>query len=232
MTPVFAVDALLFDLDGTLLDSIPDLWVAANRMLASLGQPPRTQAEITAFVGKGIPNLVGRTLSDGRNPDPALLDGALAVFERHYAEVNGTQTVAYPGVVDTLAALAARRVPMACITNKATAFTLPLMAQMGIAPYFGCVVCGDTLPTKKPDPEPLWHACQHLGVRPARALMVGDSANDATAARKAGVPVVLMTYGYSEGAPVDTIDCDGLVSTFPELLERIQYPSTGVPTDR
>lgn len=232
MNRVFDVDAVLFDLDGTLLDTIPDLWVATNRMLAELGQAPRMLAEVTAFVGKGIPNLVQRALTEGRDVAPTLAAGALAAFERHYAAVNGEETRPYPGVLATLDALAARGLRMACVTNKAEAFVHPLMARMEIADYFTCVVGGDTLPTKKPDPEPVWHACKALGVSLDRVLMVGDSGNDAAAARRAGIPVLLLTYGYSEGAPVDTIECDGLVSSFPELLEHIQPGSTGVPNDQ
>ncbi|MCB1960451.1 MAG: phosphoglycolate phosphatase [Rhodocyclaceae bacterium] len=219
MSRLFAVDAVLFDLDGTLLDTIDDLVDAANRMLAELGRPLRTRAEIHRFVGKGIENLVARCL--GETADAAACEAAVAVFRRHYHAVNGVHAKAFDGVVELLAALAARGVPMACVTNKATDFTLPLLAKCGVADYFAAVVCGDTLPHKKPHPAMLELACRQLGVEPSRALMVGDSANDALSARAAGCPVLLMTYGYSEGAPVDTIDCDGLLSSAADLLARI-----------
>ncbi len=221
-TPRFDVDVVLFDLDGTLLDTIPDLHEAARRMLEELGEPTRSLDEITRFVGRGIPNLVERCLTDGRAArDGASLESAVTVFRRHYAAVNGHSTRIYEGVADTLGALQAQGIRMACVTNKAGAFTLPLLDRMGLAQFFGCVVSGDTLPEKKPDPAPLLHACEALGVSPTRALMVGDSANDALAAQSAGIPVLLMTYGYSEGRAVDTIECDGLVSTFPGLLRLI-----------
>ena len=226
MVAVFDVDAVLFDLDGTLLDTIPDLYEAARRMLAELGEPTRSLDEVTRFVGKGIPNLVQRCLTDGRSQrDAASLDAAVAVFRRHYSVVNGHSTRIYEGVAETLAEFAEHGVRMACITNKAGDFTLPLLEHMGLARYFDCVVSGDTLPVKKPDPAPVLHACEALGVSTTRALMVGDSANDALAAQAAGVPVLLMTYGYSEGRAVDTIECDGLVSAFPELLRHVRRNS-------
>ncbi|MDR2688682.1 MAG: phosphoglycolate phosphatase [Azoarcus sp.] len=211
--------AVLFDLDGTLLDTIADLADAANLMLAERGHAPRSQEEVHGFVGNGIADLVYRCLSEGRaTVAEAETAAALEAFHRHYANVNGRRTRPYPGVSKLLAALAARGLKMAVVTNKATAFTLPLLEQFGIAPYFGAVVCGDTLPIRKPDPAMIEHACAQLGVKPAESLMIGDSANDALAARAAGAPVLLMTYGYSEGAPVETIDCDGLLSSACQIL--------------
>jgi phosphoglycolate phosphatase len=128
---------------------------------------------------------------------------------------------AYPGVTDMLATLQAQGIPMACVTNKAAAFTEPLLRLTGIATFFGAVVCGDTLDVKKPHPGMLLHACEQLGVEIGHALMIGDSANDAQSARAAGCPVLLMTWGYTEGVPVDTIECDGLLSSANALLQRV-----------
>lgn len=225
MTVRFDVDAVLFDLDGTLLDTIDDIAEAAVRMLAELKQPERSPDEVRRFVGKGIPKLVERCLADPAISRDAS-DAAVAVFERHYRAVNGVHAKAYPGIVETLAGLEAMNVPMACVTNKATDFTLPLLEMNGMAPYFPVVVCGDTLAHKKPHPAMLEYACNALGVLPARALMVGDSSNDAASARAAGCPVVLMTYGYSEGVPVDTLDCDGLLSNATGLLAQIGPQAT------
>ncbi|HMY50312.1 MAG TPA: phosphoglycolate phosphatase [Rhodocyclaceae bacterium] len=210
--------AVLFDLDGTLLDSIPDLAEACQRMMRELGHPPHDLETIRSFVGKGMVNLVTRCLGDA---SAEAVDAAVAVFRRHYAAVNGDATTLYPGVVPTLEALAARGVPLACVTNKPAAFTEPLLARCGIADYFAVTVSGDTLAEKKPHPAPLQHACRLLGVAPAAALMVGDSANDAEAARAAGMPVLLVTYGYSEGRPVDSIDCDGLLSSLEDVLRHL-----------
>ena len=217
----FSPRAVLFDLDGTLLDTIADLADAANLALAELGRPARTQDEIHSFVGKGIPHLVRRCMTEGTQATEAEIEHAVAVFRRHYARVNGVRTRIYPGVTDTLDAMRARGLRLAVVTNKAEAFTLPLLERMAIAHYFDAVVSGDTLPVKKPDPAVVNLACERLGVSAAEALMIGDSANDALAAQGAGMPVLLVTYGYSEGVPVDTIECDGLLSNALQALDRI-----------
>jgi phosphoglycolate phosphatase len=218
----YPAEAVLFDLDGTLLDTIADLAEGANRMLAEIGRPLRPLEEIHSFVGKGIPNLVRRCLTENTHASEAEIEAALPVFRRHYAEVNGRHTRIYPGIPETLAALRAQGRRLAVVTNKAEAFTLPLLERMGMAAHFDAVVSGDTLPVKKPDPAVLFHACALLGVQTSRTVMIGDSANDALAARAAGMPVLLVTYGYSEGMPVDSIDCDGLLSNAREALDRLQ----------
>lgn len=215
----FSPRAVLFDLDGTLLDTIADLADAANLMLAELGRPARSQDEIHGFVGKGIPNLVRRCMTEGAHATE--VEVAVAAFRRHYAVVNGARTTIYPGVVETLQTLRGWDIRLAVVTNKAEAFTLPLLERMGIAAHFDTVISGDTLPVKKPDPATVHLACERLGVAPAEALMIGDSANDALAAQGAGMPVLLVTYGYSEGVPVDTIECDGLLSNALQALDHI-----------
>ena len=217
----YPVRAVLFDLDGTLLDTIADLAEAANRMLTELNRPQRSNEEIETFVGKGIPHLVRRCMTEGCEASEAQIGEAVERFRAHYADVNGTRSRVYPGVSATLDALRQSGMPMAVVTNKAEAFTRPLLARMGIDHYFAAVVSGDTLPVKKPDPAVLQHACKLLAIEPAQAIMIGDSANDAEAARGAGMPVLLVTYGYSEGKPVDMIDCDGLLSSATEALDRL-----------
>ena len=223
----FAVAAVLFALDGTLLDTIPDLAEGANRMLAELGRPARPLAEIHSFVGKGIPHLVRRCMTENATAGEDEIARAVEVFKRHYEVVNGERTRIYDGVVDTLEALARMGLKRACVTNKAGAFTAPLLDRMGIAGHFDAVVSGDTLRVKKPDPATVRHACDLLGVGVAQALMVGDSANDAEAAQAAGMPVVLMRYGYSEGRAVDTIPCDALLSSMTEILPLIDTAARG-----
>lgn len=217
----FSPRAVLFDLDGTLLDTIADLADAANLMLSELGRPARSQDEVHSFVGKGIPNLVRRCMTEGTVASEAEIETAVGLFRQHYARVNGVRTRIYPGVTELLATLRARDLPLAVVTNKAEAFTLPLLERMEIAHYFDTVVSGDTLAVKKPDPATVQLACTRLGVAATEALMIGDSANDALAAQGAGMPVLLVTYGYSEGVPVDTIECDGLVSNALEVLDHI-----------
>lgn len=223
MNTRFAPQALLFDLDGTLLDTIGDLAHGANLMLAELGRPVRSEAEIHSFVGKGIANLVERCLTENAQASAAEITAAVAVFRRHYQQVNGESTRIYPGIVNVLERLRDAGRPLAVVTNKATEFTLPLLERTGLAQYFAAVVGGDTLAVKKPDPAPLQLACEQLGVRVSSALMVGDSANDALAARAAGMPVLLVRYGYSEGMPVDSIECDGLLSNALEILDYIRF---------
>ena len=210
-----AVKAVTIDLDGTLLDTIPDLAAAANMMLAELGRPELPIDAIRTFVGKGIPRLVERALAghiDGV-ADAELMARALPVFERHYVEVNGRHTTIYPGVQEGLDRMRAEGLPLACVTNKSGRFTLPLLAKIGLARYFRTVVSGDTLARKKPDPDPLLHACDALKIAPRDMLMIGDSINDTQAARAAGCPVFCVTYGYNEGHDVRDLDTDALVDS-------------------
>jgi len=211
--------AILFDLDGTLLDTIADLTEAANLMLAELGRPPLSQARVHNFVGRGINDLVHRCLAESSEPSTAEIGAARELFRSHYVRVNGQTTQPYPGVPDVLATLAARGMKMAVVTNKSGIFTLPLLQQFDLERYFGAFVYGDTLPVKKPDPAVIHHACGLLGAKPEESLMIGDSINDSAAARAAGVPVLLVKYGYSEGMPVDDIDCDGLLTSMHQVLD-------------
>lgn len=218
------IKAVIIDLDGTLLDTIPDLAAAANMMLAEIGRPPFDIELIRTFVGKGLVNLVERTLAgsvDGA-ADPALTARALPIFERCYVEVNGRHTTLYPGVKDGLDRLRAAHLPLACVTNKSGRFTLPLLDMVGLTPYFRSVVSGDTLAVKKPDPAPLLHACAALEIAPRDVLMIGDSLNDTQAARAAGCPVFCVTYGYSEGHDVRELDSDALVDSLVDAAALIE----------
>lgn len=201
-----------FDLDGTLVDSIPDLAAACHAMLAELGRPPRTDDDIHRFVGKGMAVLVERCLTWEGAPEATLLEAGIASFRRHYADINGRASTVYPGVVDGLEAFRGLGLPLGVVTNKPAAFTGPLLERMGLSGYFSVVISGDTLTFKKPRPEPLLHACAQMGVAPGLNLHVGDSLNDIQAARAAGCPVLCVPYGYNEGRPVDSADCDALVS--------------------
>jgi phosphoglycolate phosphatase len=219
-----AVKAVTIDLDGTLLDTIPDIAAAANTMLVELERPPLDLKVVRDFIGKGLTRLVERTLAaayDGA-VEPALRERGLAIFERCYTQVNGKHTTVYPGVKEGLDRLRAARFPLACVTNKSTRFTLPLLEMIGLAPYFEHVVCGDTLARKKPDPAPLLHACEALKVAPRDMLMIGDSFNDTQAARSAGCPVFCVTYGYNEGHDVRDLDSDALVDSLLDAVALIE----------
>lgn len=224
MTHMHAVKAVLLDLDGTMLDTVLDLHVAANAMLRELGRSEVTIEAIRTYVGRGIPNLVKRCLAgrldaaDDAAPPP---QEALASFRRHYAESNGRQAKIYPGVLDGLDAFKAKGLRLACITNKAEAFTGPLLERTGLAGRFDVVVSGDTLPRSKPDPMPLIWVCGHFDLKPHDMLFIGDSVNDFKAARAAGCPVFLVPYGYNEGHDVRNLECDAIVATLFEAARII-----------
>lgn len=218
------VKAVTIDLDGTLADSIPDLAAGTNMMLRELGRAELPLEQITTFVGKGIPRLVERALAgtiDGTATEAEMAQ-ALPVFERHYASVNGRYSVLYPGVKEGLEAMRAMSLPLACVTNKSGRFTMPLLEQLGIAGFFDQIIGGDALPQKKPHPAQLLHACKGFGIKPAEMLMIGDSVNDAQAARAAGCPVFCVPYGYNEGQDVRKLDVDAIVPSLIEAKRLIQ----------
>ena len=217
------VKAVMIDLDGTLLDTVKDLAAAVNMMLKKLGRTALAEAQVRAFVGKGIPNLVKRSLAGALNgePDAALFERALPLYLDCYAGVNGRYATLYPGVREGLDALRGAGFPLACVTNKSERFTLPLLEQMQIHRYFSIIVAGDTLPKRKPDPLPLTHTCGQYGISAREMLMIGDSLNDVQAARAAGCPVFCVTYGYNEGGDVREFDVDAIVATLFEATRLI-----------
>ena len=228
---VFDVAAIAFDLDGTLLDTIHDLAAAVNLLLADLGYPPLPKARVAEFVGRGIPNLVRRVIAEVTALPPAAVeDGevadALVRYHAHYAAILGRESELYPGVREGLDRLAAMGVPMAVITNKASRFVRPHLDLADLSRYFRLLIGGDDLPTKKPDPGPLLHVAGALAVPPGRLLMVGDSGNDAKAARAAGCPVLILPYGYNEGEPVENVDADGIVSSLAAVADCVRYVPT------
>lgn len=212
--------AVLFDLDGTLVDSAPDIAAAANRALAECGVPARGLGRIRGYVGGGAERLIHRCLTDSLDgiAEPALFEVAHAAFFRHYAAGLTTSTVPYPGVVETLEALRGRGYALGCVTNKPARFTAPLLAALDLARYFDVTVAGDTLPVKKPDPAPLLHALAALGASTVASTMVGDSMADLKAARAAGTRVLCVTYGYSPNARLADHAPDGLVDRMLDIL--------------
>ncbi len=223
------IRAVLFDLDGTLIDTLPDLHAAACAMLNDLGRPPLPLESIRAYVGRGIPNLIKRVLANSlhvaEDPNPPPPE-AVASYRRHYARENGRNAKVYPGVLEGLASLRAQGVPLGVVTNKADTFIQPLLEQTGLSGYFEVLVGGDRLPKVKPDPMPLVWACGRLGVSPAETLFIGDSINDALAARAAGCPVFLLPYGYNEDRDVHELDCDAIVESVRDAVKLIRTPET------
>jgi phosphoglycolate phosphatase len=215
--------AVLLDLDGTLLHTAPDLAAAANRMLEELGRAPRAEDELATFIGKGLPVLVHRALSgtlDGV-AEPRLFERAMPIFERCYAEESGGRAAPFPGVVEGLERLRGLGLLLGCVTNKAGRFTDELLGRTDLARFFGCVVSGDTVARKKPDPAPVLHACERLGTEPRATLVIGDSQNDVQAARAAGCAIWCVPYGYNEGRPVSELGCDAVVDSLLDAARRI-----------
>jgi phosphoglycolate phosphatase len=216
--------AIVFDLDGTLLDTLPDLARAANLMLAETGLPQVEESTVRAYIGDGAVRLVKRVLTGDweREPEQTLFDRAMPIFNRHYAEGVARQSCPFPGVVQGLEAFRAKGFPMGCITNKPELFTLPLLEQTGLAPYFDLVVSGDVLPRKKPDPMPITYACGFFAARPERVVLIGDSANDREAAHAAGCPALGVTYGYIPGGDVRSLGFDAIVDSLEEAVALIR----------
>ena len=210
------LQAAIVDLDGTLIDTVGDFEVALQRALADLGWPPVGRAFIARTVGKGSEHLLTRTLAEVGAP-ASLFDPAWARYQHHYLAINGQHSAVYPGAVEGLQALRARGLRLVCLTNKPNAFARPLLALKGLDGYFDFVFGGDAFAHKKPHPMPLLKACEALGTLPAQTLMVGDSSNDAAAARAAGCPVVLVSYGYNHGEPVATAGADAVVGRIDEI---------------
>lgn len=219
-----AIAAVLIDLDGTLLDTAPELSGAANRMLQELGRPAVAQELLMSYIGNGISWLVKRALTGDMHaePAPALYEAALPVFERHYTALL-LRSQPFAGVLPGLEALKAGGFRLACITNKVARYTLPLLQGTGLAGYFELVLSGDSLPEKKPHPLPLLHAAGYFAVPPERLLLIGDSLNDVLAARAAGCPVFCVPYGYNHGEPVDSLDADAVIPDLPAALSRIVH---------
>ncbi len=215
------IRAVLFDLDGTILDTAPDLAACANAMLAEIGRAPLPEETIRDYIGKGVQNLVTRSLEATGGASPEAAAHALEVFERLYLAGLAVRTKPYPGVVEGMERLARAGIAMGCVTNKASRFTMPLLERTDLLRFMGVVVSGDTVANKKPHPEPMLHAVGRLGVDPSQALMVGDSRNDVDSARAAGCPVVVVPYGYREGLAVEALGADAVVASVEEAARSI-----------
>jgi phosphoglycolate phosphatase len=212
--------AAIVDLDGTMVDTLGDFAVALNRTLDELRLPGIERAAIERMVGKGSEHLVRSVLSHVGGA-PQQYAAAWDAYQRHYLAINGQYSEVYPGVLEGLALLKSRGLRLACLTNKPGSFAVPLLASKGLDGFFSVVFGGDAFERKKPDPLPLLRTCEALPSEPGQTLMIGDSSNDAAAARAAGCPVLLVTYGYNHGEPVRAVDADGFVDSLAELARRL-----------
>ena len=223
------LEAAIIDLDGTMVDTLGDFAQALGAMLDDLRLPGIEPAFIAQMVGKGSEHLLRSVLNhvltqagqaQNATKIEALYPNAWERYQQHYLAVNGRHSSVYPGVRQGLMALRGAGLRLACLTNKPTSFALPLLRAKGLDGFFEHVFGGDAFERKKPDPLPILKTCAALGTPPARTLMVGDSSNDAAAARAAGCPVALVTYGYNHGQPVREVDADCYVDALHEIMPK------------
>ncbi len=218
------IRAVIIDLDGTMLDTVPDFHVAINRMREELALAPIGREPIAILVGKGTEHLVRGVLA--LDFDQAGVESrfaqAIAAYHRHYLAINGDHCALYPDVLAGLDAMKAAGLRLACVTTKPIAFTVPLLAQKGLAGYFEVVYGGDSLARKKPDPMPLLQVCSDFDLAPSQVVAIGDSSNDAEAARAAGCMVLMVPYGYNHGRAIQETDSDGIVTSLLEAATLIR----------
>lgn len=221
-------DLVLIDLDGTLVDTVPDLAHATDIMMTELGMPRRGEQRVREWIGNGVERLVRRALVDDMDgePDEALFRRAYPIFMRAYEENVCNLSRIYPGVHEGLAFLREAGCRVGCVTNKTARFTEPLLQGIGLFDEFDIVVSGDTLPVKKPDPAPLLHAARRLDAAPERSLMVGDSISDVKAARAAGFAVVCVPYGYNHGLDIRDAGPDAVIESLAGLRDLIATEGT------
>lgn len=221
MHPVLSgIRLVIFDLDGTLVDSVPDLTVAVDRALAEHELPPRGEQRVRDWVGNGSRKLVERALCDalGEAPSPERLEAMHQSFLHYYGQAPSARTHLYPGVREALDALRGRSIHLAIVTNKPYAFIAPILEPLGVADCFEVCLGGDSLPQKKPDPGPLLHVARYFGVTPDACLMVGDSRHDIEAGRRAHFRTLAVPYGYNHGEPVANSRPDAIVESLRELV--------------
>lgn len=214
-------EMILIDVDGTLVDSVPDLAYCVDEMMKALDMPVHGEAEVRNWVGNGVERLVRRALIgqlDGE-PDEALFEKAYPIFLDLYAVNTSQRSSLYPGVREGLDYMKAAGYTLGCVTNKAAQFTIPLLKDLGIHDDFENIVCGDTLAKKKPDPLPLLHSAEVLGVAPEKSLMLGDSVSDVKAARAAGFQIICMSYGYNHGVDIRESNPDVVIDSMAELKD-------------
>lgn len=216
-------EMILLDLDGTMVDSVPDLAYCVDTTLPRLGLPERGETAVRLWVGNGLERLLHRALTNDLEgiADPTLYAAAWPIFTELYAANTSARSCVYAGVLEGLDGLSKLGVPLACVTNKSARFTIPLLNNLGLTDYFHLVVAGDTLPQKKPDPMPLLHAARHFRASPEHCLMVGDSVNDIMAARSAQFHIVCVRYGYNHGIDIRTSGPDMVVDSLVELMQSL-----------
>ena len=218
---------VLFDLDGTLVHSAPDIAYAANLMLRDLGLAEQSYGRIAGWIGDGMARLVKRALTGEIDGEPAaeLFERGLQRFKSHYAANLTRETEPYPGVVGAVAELKSRGFILGCVTNKAEAFVQPLLERLDLMKYLSVIVAGDTVAARKPDPLPLRYACERTGTNPAESVLIGDSANDVLGAKAAGMESIAVTYGYTPGRDMRALQPDFVVDSAVEVPQYLRLYS-------
>ena len=223
MSAIIRPQLVLVDVDGTLVDSVPDLAYSVDAMMQQLDMPVRGEAAVRQWVGNGVEKLVKRALANDLEGvvDSGLFEKAMPIFWSFYEDNVCVRSRLYEGVTDGLKYLQAEGYQLGCVTNKARSFTIPLLEQIGILSYFELAICGDDTERKKPDPLPLLTAANQLGVEPRDSLMIGDSKSDVHAARAAGFQIICMSYGYNHGEDIRSYAPDAVIDSMAELKEFI-----------
>jgi len=217
----FQPNLIMIDVDGTLVDSVPDLAYCVDEMMVELGMEKRGEDKVRHWVGNGVSKLVERAITgelEGQL-DKELFNKAYPIFLNYYAENTAKRTCLYEGVREGLDYLSLQGYHLGCVTNKATQFTNPLLKELGIIDYFKIVISGDTLAKKKPDPMPLLYGAEYFGVKPKGCLMIGDSVSDVKASRSAGFDIICMSYGYNHGNNIADEKPDLVIDSMTELAK-------------
>ena len=224
MSKVFNPKLIMIDVDGTLVDSVPDLAWCVEETLKEIGLPERGEPRIRQWVGNGVVRLMERAIANDLNAphDEALFAQGMPIFEKLYAVNNAKRSTLYPGVKEGLEFLKSTGMKIGCITNKDERFTHPILRDLGIFDEFEIIISGDTLEKKKPDPLPLLHGAKELGVKPEESMMLGDSQSDVKAARAAGFDIICMSYGYNHGEDIRNYDPDAVIDSMTELRDLIK----------
>jgi len=223
LNPINIPEMVLIDVDGTMVNSVPDLAYSIDQMLLDLGMPVRGEDKVKNWVGNGIERLVKRALLNALDgdPDETLFQNALPLFKSHYSVNNSKRSYLYEGARQGLDYMKTRKYSLGCVTNKAAEFTHPLLHDLDIARYFEVIICGDDTIDKKPHPMPLLTAAQRMQVNPQRSLMLGDSSNDVRAARAAGFQIICTSYGYNHGEDIRRYEPDAVIDSMAELEKLI-----------
>jgi len=217
------VSVIAFDLDGTLADTLPDLYAATNRLANDLGFGTVDQALVKGFVGRGIEHLVIKLLGHaGLDVSSTRQAQLVARFKTHYAQCVCDDTRLFPGVRETLEQLTELGFTLTCVTNKSEAFTVPILKKLEIDYFFKRIICGDSLAKRKPDPLPLEHLADYFCTDPSQVLLVGDSVTDTQCARNANSPVFCVPYGYRSGMGAEELDCDVLIDDARDILNLVK----------